>query len=292
MKKILCLSLIAAFALGFSSCKKNASSVVGSNSVGVTPIVPTSTSSTPTDPLAAVGALPTSFTKKAVLEEFTGEWCGWCPEGAKVMVDNIAAHPGKVIGIAVHDGDPFEIPSYNSWLKTLTGVTGYPNGSIDRADASDRGSWTGQINTELAKTAKLGFAMVTKKTGNTVTIKLFIGYNAAIPAGAKLTVAVVEDQVPQSSGGQHNYSTSVVVDGNWKHSHVLRGLVTANDGDAVTLNSSKKYTIVEFKDVDLSTMNINNMNNVSIAAFINLNSSPRDILNAQEAGLNETKKWD
>jgi len=185
-----------------------------------------------------------------------------------------------------------EIPSYNTWIKALTGVSGFPNGSVDRADASDRGNWTSQINTELAKTAKLGIAMVTKTKGNLASVTVYIGYKTAIPAGAKLTLAVIEDHVPQSSGGQHNYSTSVVVDANWQHSHVLRGLVTANDGDAVDLTSPKKYTIVEFKNVDLSTMNINNMANVQFAAFINVNSTPRDILNAQEAGLNETKKWD
>ena len=259
MKKLLTLTLITALALGFNACKKSSSTVDGTNFLGNTSN--TTTAPAPVDPLALVGSLPADYTKKVVLEEFTGEWCGWCPEGAKVMVDNIAAHPGKVIGIAVHDGDPMEIPSYNTWIKALTGVTGFPNGSVDRADASDRGNWTSQINTELAK-------------------------------GAKLTLAVIEDHVPQSSGGQHNYSTSVVVDANWQHSHVLRGLVTANDGDAVDLTSPKKYTIVEFKNVDLSTMNINNMANVQFAAFINVNSTPRDILNAQEAGLNETKKWD
>ena len=290
MKKLLTLTLITALALGFNACKKSSSTVDGTNFLGNTSN--TTTAPAPVDPLALVGSLPADYTKKVVLEEFTGEWCGWCPEGAKVMVDNIAAHPGKVIGISVHDGDPMEIPSYNTWIKALTGVTGFPNGSVDRADASDRGNWTSQINTELAKTSKLGIAMVTKTKGNLASVTVYIGYKTAIPAGAKLTLAVIEDKVPQTSGGQSNYSTSVVVDANWQHSHVLRGLVTANDGDAVDLTSPKKYTIVEFKNVDLSTMNIKNMANVQFAAFINVNSTPRDILNAQEAGFNETKKWD
>ena len=286
MKKLLTLTLVTALAFGFNACKKSNSTVDGTNFLGNTTTT-TPTAPPPVDPLAPVGPLPSSYTKKVVLEEFTGEWCGWCPEGAKVMVDNIAAHPGKVIGIAVHDGDPMEIPSYNSWIKGLTNVSGFPNGSVDRADASDRGMWTGQINSELAKTATLGMAMVNKSKGSLVDIKLFIGYKSAIPAGSKLTIAVIEDQVPQSPGGQSNYSSTVVVDGNWKHSHVLRGLVTKNEGDDITLNSPKNYTILEFKDVDLSTMGINNMANVHIAAFINTNTAPRDIYNAQEAGLNE-----
>lgn len=122
MKNILSISLIALLALGFSACKKNSPSVVDKNSLGVSPIVTTPTAPVVVDPLAPVGTLPADYTKKVVLEEFTGEWCGWCPEGAKIMEDNIAANPGKVVGIAVHDGDPMEIPSFNAWIKGLTGV--------------------------------------------------------------------------------------------------------------------------------------------------------------------------
>lgn len=291
MKKILSITLVAALAFGFTACKKNSANSDGTNFLGSTN---NTTVVTPpvVDPLAAVGPLPQSFTKKAVLEEFTGEWCGWCPEGADVMKNVIAANPGKVIGIAVHDGDPMELPTFNAWIKTLTGVSGYPNGSVDRADATSRGSWAGQIGSELAKTANLGLAMVTKKTGSTYSIKVFIGYTSPLPATSRLTVAITEDQVAQSAGGQHNYSSSVVVDGNWKHSHVLRGFVTSSEGDIVALNSPKKYTIVEFTDVDLSKMGITNFANVSVAAFVNENATPRDIYNAQESGLNEIKKWD
>jgi len=289
MKKLLALSLLTALAIGFSSCKKNANSASGTNYLGYT-----SNNNTTTPPVVTlpVGDVPLTFTKKAVLEEFTGEWCGWCPEGAKVMVDAIAANPGKVIGIAVHDGDPMEIPSYNSWIKTLTNVTGFPNGSVDRADASDRGSWMGPISTELTKTPTVGIAMVTKTKNNIANVSVYIGYNTPIAAGSKLTLVVTEDHVPQSAGGQHNYSSTVVVDANWQHSHVLRGVVTANQGDDVALNSPKKYTLVEFTGIDLSKMGINNMANVQFAAFVNVNTTPRDILNAQEAGLNEIKKWD
>jgi hypothetical protein len=290
MKKLLSFTLVAALLMGAASCKKTNSGDTGTN-----PYVKNNTGGgTPpaADPLAEVGALPADFTQKAVLEEFTGEWCGWCPEGAKVMEDNIAANPGKVVGIAVHDGDPMEIPSYNNWIKTLTGVSGFPNGSVNRADATGRGSWTGQITTDLANTPELGLAMVTKRNGTMVDIKVFVGYKNAIPAGSMLTVAVIENDVPQSAGGQSNYSSTVVVDANWKHSHVLRGLVTANEGDPIDLTSPKKYAIVEYKNVDLSMMNINDMANVHIAAFVNVNTTPRKVYNAQECGLNQTKKWD
>jgi len=290
MKKLLSLTLVTAMLFGMASCKKSNSSDTGTN-----PYFNNTSTTTPpaADPLAEVGQLPADYTQKALLEEFTGEWCGWCPEGAKVMEDNVNANPGRVVGIAVHDGDPMEIPSYNNWIKTLTAVSGFPNGSVGRADATGRGSWTGQISADLAKPSELGLAMVTKKNGTMVDIKVFVGYKNAIPAGSNITIAVIENDVPQSSAGaQSNYSSTVVVDANWQHSHVLRGLVTANEGDPIDLTSSKKYTIVEYKNVDLSTMNLKDINNAHIAAFINVNTTPRKVYNAQECGLNEVKKWD
>jgi thiol-disulfide isomerase/thioredoxin len=292
MKKILSLSLAAMLVFGFAACKKNASNSTGTNPFGNTTTTPTTPPAA--DPLAEVGALPADYTKKAILEEFTGEWCGWCPEGAEIMNQNLAANPNTVVGIAVHDGDPMELPSFNSWIKTLTNVAGFPNGSVNRADATGRSSWTGQINTELAKVADLGMAIVSKTNGNMVDIKVFVGYKMALGTDKLLTIAITEDDVAQSSpGAQGNYSATVVVDPNtWTHSHVLRGFVTNEQGDAIDMTSPKNYTIVEFKNVDLSSMNISNMANVEIAAFIHSNTAPRDVFNAQKAKLDETKKWD
>ncbi len=301
MKRVLSLCLVAAMLFGLGSCTKEAPNQGGQNPF----YVPGGTTNPPGGgvdpepvPTMPVGEVPGSFTKKVVLEENTGEWCGWCPEGAKVMEDAIAANPGKVVGIAIHDGDPMEVAAYNTWQKGLTGVSGFPSGSVQRADASNRGSWMGEINTALGLTADCGIAMVTSESGGMLDVDVYVGYNAPISGDTKISIAIIENDVPQSSpGAQSNYSSSVVVDANWKHSHVFRGMVTANEGDAIDLSSSEKYTKVSFKGVDLNSMKIGEMSNVHVAAFVNLNSgastpSKRDILNAQEAGLNETKKWD
>ena len=299
MKKICSLAIVATLLLGFSACKKNAPSVENSNTFGVTP--PAVVAPPTPDLLVEVGAIPTvtgstvfKFTKKALIEEFTGEWCQWCPEGADQLHKILAANPNKVVGIAVHDGDPMELPTFNAWIKTLTAVSGYPNGSVDRGKASGRGSWNGEVATALTKPANLGIAMVTKTKNNLATIKVFIAYKNAIQAGTSLSVMITEDKVPQSAAGaQKNAPTSTaIVDANYKHGHVLRGVVTKDDGQYIALAKQEKYSIVEFKDVDLSKMNIVNMSNVSVVAFIHYNNDTRDVLNVQEAGLNEIKKWD
>ena len=291
MKKIFYISIISI--LSFISCKKNNGNTNGTSPFNISNNN-NNNNNTPIDSLLLVGPLPTNYTKKVILEEFTGEWCGWCPEGAEVMKSNLSANPNTVIGIAVHDGDPMEIPSFNSWIKTLTNVSGFPNGSVDRLDATGRGYWTGQINNELTKVADLGMAMISKSNGSTIDIKVFVGYKVLMGNNYRLTIAITEDDVPQSSpGAQSNYSAVVVVDPNtWTHSHVLRGFITNEQGDAINLSSPKKYTIVDFKNIDISSMNIIDMSKVQISTFIHTNTLPREVFNAQMCKTNEIKKWD
>jgi hypothetical protein len=58
------------------------------------------------------------------------------------------------------------------------------------------------------------------------------------------------------------------------------------------MTKTAKYTIVEYNNVDLSGMKIQNMDKVSIVAKINKNTNPRDVYNSQEVKLGSTKKWD
>nr|NQU92264.1 Omp28-related outer membrane protein [Bacteroidota bacterium] len=73
-----------------------------------------------------------SGTRKVMLEEFTGTWCGWCPRGAIVMRDILLDYPEQVIGLAYHKGDPMEIEEYEELVGEIPMVNGYPSGSIDR----------------------------------------------------------------------------------------------------------------------------------------------------------------
>lgn len=303
MRKVLSLFLVATIVMSLGSCTKEAPNQGGQNPF----YVPGGGGGTGGDdpdpdptPGIPVGEVPASFTQKVVLEENTGEWCGWCPEGAKIMDDEIAANPNAVIGVAIHDGDPMEVAAYNSWHKSFTNVGGFPNGNVSRRDASGRGTWSGFINSDLALTPTCGLAMVTTESGGSLDVDVYVGYNAPVTGDTKISVVITEDKVPQSSpGAQSNYSSSVTVDANWVHGHVFRGVLTANEGDAIDLSSGEKYTKVSFSGVDLNGMGILDMNNVHVVAYVNMNTgapSPsangKWILNAQQATVNETKKWD
>ena len=72
-----------------------------------------------------------SLEKRAVIEEFTGTWCGWCPRGI-VALDLLNKDFGdRVITIAVHYGDPMVAESYS------VGSTEFPNARVNRGSFID-----------------------------------------------------------------------------------------------------------------------------------------------------------
>lgn len=71
--------------------------------------------------------------KKVLIEEGTGTWCQWCPRGTVYGKQITQNYADDAIFIAVHSGDAME----NSTYFSSTGLTGLPNGNIDRASVSN-----------------------------------------------------------------------------------------------------------------------------------------------------------
>ena len=82
--------------------------------------------------------------KTVLLEEYTGIYCQFCPDGHKVANSIADANPGKVHIINVHtgtyanpqSGDPnFKTP-FGAALASAANVSGYPAGSINRSGSA------------------------------------------------------------------------------------------------------------------------------------------------------------
>ncbi len=64
---------------------------------------------------------------RALVEEYTGTWCGWCTRGLVAMRMLAEAYGDDFIGVAYHNSDPMEIMSdYPS------PVQGFPSAFVDR----------------------------------------------------------------------------------------------------------------------------------------------------------------
>lgn len=71
---------------------------------------------------------------RAVMEEFTGTWCGWCTRGWFALEKMNSLYGSDFIGLAYHSGDPMQtIDDYDFPVY----VDGFPSASIDRGAIID-----------------------------------------------------------------------------------------------------------------------------------------------------------
>ena len=68
--------------------------------------------------------------RRVVVEEVTGMWCGYCPEGIVAMETLHERYPDEFIGVAVHYSDPLEISGYPAAETAFPG--GAPSAWFDR----------------------------------------------------------------------------------------------------------------------------------------------------------------
>lgn len=163
-----------------------------------------------TDSVASVSFVPET---KAVLEEGTGMWCGWCPLGI-LAIEHIRATFGeRAVCIAVHNKDVLTDADYDSALRFNT----FPNGQVNRTgsgltpmtesyEIAGAGTFFTTMEEALARQAELQPDLTEARyTGSAIEVKGTLRPAVEKP-GQRLRVAyvVTEDSVA-AEGTQSNY---------------------------------------------------------------------------------------
>jgi hypothetical protein len=206
-----------------------------------------------------VGTTPEN--KNAVLEEFTGIHCGYCPDGHAIGSAIIAAHPNDASMIAIHEGgyatpsgaDPDYRTAWGTAISAQTGLTGYPAGTINRhvfsghemtpgGTAEDRGSWSGDATNMISQPSYVNIGV----TANidyatrilTVHCEAYYTGNSTV-ANNFLNIALTQNNVkgPQSNYGPYNTSM-ITPDGQYLHQHMLRFMFTGQWGQGIANTNS------------------------------------------------------
>jgi hypothetical protein len=193
----------------------------------------------------------------ALLEDFTGVRCGYCPDGhvrAKAAAD---ANPGKFIIIATH-ANLYANPSA-TWadFTTTQGTAidaqakpaGYPAGTVNRMKCSDLGvapmSANSAITMDRGKWAPAGAKVMTmpapvnigaKATfdagSRVLTVKVDLYYTSD-ESGNNLNVSLLQDKLKAK---QSNYTPGAAnPTPDYEQNHVLRDMLTkGNFGEPIT----------------------------------------------------------
>lgn len=267
---------------------------------------------------------PTSYSKKIVLEYFSGTWCGWCPDGVTYAKNLLNAYPGKSVYIVAHNSgnDPMQTPETKALADMYN--AGYPTGMVNRVlsstgKAQSRTTWNATASTELSVAANAGLAI---DASNSSSVKIKVGVGTTdLKTGTKLHVYGVAKSVTRDMGpwgtsywDQTNYlymtngfqsspfytkgdyyltasnGSKIYFIKNYNHEHVLADIMTTNfNGEVLTGDALKSGKVSTFTFALDKGQYANE--EFQIVAFLS-DPTTGKVINAQYIDLGKTINFD
>jgi thiol-disulfide isomerase/thioredoxin len=235
------------------------------------------------DPLS----LPASFSKKAVVEDFTGTWCGYCPR-VSYAASLVEQQTDKVFIVGVHNGDQMA-NSFGSALEDMYNIPGFPTAHIDRDD-----TWSypepNNINQALEAaegTVNVGLAIESSLSGSALDITIKQGFLENM-SNVKLLVFILEDGIIANQANYTSYyggSNTII---NFEHNGVLRYVATDIMGDTTT---STLGIHEQSFSVNLSSHGVQDPAKTGILALL-VDDSARVLFNAQYVISGQNQDFD
>ena len=231
--------------------------------------------------------LPASFSKKAVVEDFTGTWCGYCPR-VSYAASLVEAQTDKFFVVGVHNGDQMA-NGFGNALENMYNITGFPTAYIDRAN-----TWTypepnnvSQALNAAQGTVDVGLAIETSLTGSNLDITISQGFLQNM-TNVKLLVFVLEDGIIADQSNYTSYYGGASTILNFEHNGVLRYVATDIMGDTTT---STIGIHEQSFSVNLSSQGVQDPTKTGVLAML-VDDSARVLYNAQYVISGQTQDFD
>jgi hypothetical protein len=205
----------------------------------------------------------TSNSRKVLLEDYTGHYCGQCPPAAKKAEDIIAIYGENVVVLANHvsitHGEPrknynedFRDPASTEWDQTLgmSGV-GLPCGSVNRIKAPTyrvgHSAWEGLVESELQKsqTVKLDVTTMYDLAQNLLQVKVFATFKKAFPFNVSLQMVLTQDSI---IGTQADYLVAGGKVSNYRWDHIMTKAINGTWGQSLKTAPKLNDTITVIKN--------------------------------------------
>ncbi len=218
--------------------------------------------------------------RHAVVEEFGGMYCVYCPHGHQILADLNAALTEDLVLINYQTG-PYAMPigndpdlgnDYSEALQMQSQMTGYPAATVNRrvfpgleqgapgSTALGRGDWPEAVTLMLEESAPVNLAAEAQLNISTRQLELYIEYyyTAGVAAETnRLHVGILQNNVlaPQHGGENGPY---------YQHQHLFREFLTGQWGHIISNTSEGSFgsltyniTLPEFyRDVWVDPVNI------------------------------------
>ena len=156
--------------------------------------------------------------KFVVVEERTGTWCHYCPEGI-VYGDSLVHKYDSVFFIAIHSGDPMEFPDY----VLASGLNISPSANINRViEKKYPTEWEAYVVTQLGITSPVSLKVETdfNDTIHRLDVKITAYFNSSLSGDLRLGGVIIEDGITGIGTGYNQtnyYSNSGITMGGFEN---------------------------------------------------------------------------
>ncbi len=252
-------------------------------------------------------------TRKVLVENITGAWCGFCPDGA-YTVQQLSAHFDQIICVSAHVNDPMANPDSEAIGEEYSGG-GVNVLMLDRYLFDDEqfvqfpsqyDPIAQQLNNRLAMPAVVGVAIEsvildTAASQLTATVRATFSQTPDVADDLRLNLWVVEDSVvgTANSYNQVNFFNAYAGHAyfgagnpipNYTHRNVLRYAAGGAWGTAGSIDNNNNtwvgQTFVYTYTIPLNpTWQLSRLSLVGLVQHYNESQTNREILNAEQISL-------
>ena len=242
----------------------------------------------------------TPTNKNVLLEEYTGGYCSYCPNGHRIANEVAAKYPGRVFPVNIHAGS-FAYTTYPNMTTTQGneynnnfGVTSYPTGILNRVGQVSYTQWENKVDEMMKENAIVNIAgdyTINAATRTVqITVEMYYTGNSSESTNY-LTIYMLQDDIVGYQAGS-NLNPTQIVDGQYNHTHVFRSAITSTWGDAVSPTTAgslitKTYTYTIPQSIGSPNGVDVDINKVYFVAFLtekNEGSVTRPVLNSCKLG--------
>lgn len=195
--------------------------------------------------LDAQNLVPTDpYKRNVIIEEYTGVYCSYCPDGHKISNELAAMYQDRVFVLNIHAGDYADVDNPNfmtedgNIIYSGANVNSFPSGNVNRASdkALGRNNWNLYVEQQVEQMAECNVAgqVVIDKESRKATITVEIYYTSnSVSETNYLNVVMLQNNIIAYQSGS-NLNPSQVVSGGYRHMHAFRDAVTPAWGEEIS----------------------------------------------------------
>jgi hypothetical protein len=236
-----------------------------------------------------------NFKKRALIEDYTGTWCGWCPRVSYAM-KLVVNQSDAVELVAIHRApsgtqDPFNYEDAGP-LEALINTAGYPKGFINRLNKwnTPEQDNTGQaLDFTQGINPKLGLKMSSELQGNNLNLTVEVQF-AKDFENSKLVVYVLENGLVYPQVNYTSFYGGFNPISDYEHNYTLRTTLTNILGDEVPTSETRTGSFYE-RNFNFEVPEIiEDVSQVDFVAF--MVDEEGNVINVRKASLGEHQEFE